>query len=359
MKGKISRREFIGKFTGAAVGSLAAPHVLQRAAHGAPASTVPDILVVKNGSPAEMTRKVIERFGGIGALVKKDSKVVLKPNMTWALPPTQSGNTHPEVAKTVAELVMKTNPKEVVALDYPLRRDAFEVSGVPAALEKVGGVKVLKIDREEYYKEVKIPGAEVLKDPILVSKDILDADAIINLPNAKSHGSAIVTFGMKNWMGVIHNRRQFHREGLTETIAELSSMIKPALTIVDATRIALYGGPNPRNPQSTRVLNTLIAGKDQVVCRFRLGDGKAVCRTCLWVHIARRHEVQESLDIAVLGPPDVPFGIIVAVLLIFRVVSSGTVGARDDEGQFLPEIGGAGDVYPRYADHHDSGPIAS
>jgi uncharacterized protein (DUF362 family) len=47
-------------------------------------------------------------------------------------------------------------------------------------------------------------------------------------------------------------------------IAELSSIIKPTLNIVDATRITLYGGPNNRNPQATRFLNMLIAGKDQV-----------------------------------------------------------------------------------------------
>jgi len=262
MKGKITRREFLGKCAGVAAGSLAVPHLLRTAAIAAP--TVPDILVVKNGSPAEMVRKVIDRFGGIGSLVKKGSKVVLKPNMTWALPPSLSGNTHPEVAKAVAELVMQTAPKEVIALDHPLRRGAFEISGVKAALEEVKGVKVLQTDKESFYKKVKIPGAKVLKDPILVSKDVLDADAIINLPNAKTHGSTTVTFGMKNWMGIIYDRRTFHNRGLTEPIAEISSLVKPVLTIVDATRITLYGGPNNGNPAATRNLNMLIAGKDQV-----------------------------------------------------------------------------------------------
>jgi len=284
MKGKISRREFIGKCAGVAVGSLAMPHALQMAADAASASTpsVSDILVVKNGSPAEMTRKVIDRFGEVGALVKKGSKVVLKPNMTWALPPTQSGNTHPEVAKTVAELVMKGDPKEVIALDHPMghQRNAFEISGVKPALEKVEGVKVLKIDEEKFYRKVKIPGAKVIKEPILVSTDILDADVIINIPNAKTHGSTIVTFGMKNWMGVIFDRGYFHRNGLGECIAELSSSIKPALVIVDATRITLYGGPNNRNPKATRNLNMLIAGKDQLaVDAYTLGIAQWQNRT--------------------------------------------------------------------------------
>ncbi len=262
MKERISRREFLGKFAGVAAGSLAVPHLLHTAAVAA--SSVPDILVVKNGSPAEMVRKVIDRFGGIGSIVKKGSKVVLKPNMTWALPPTQSGNTHPEVAKTMAELVMTAEPKEVVALDYPLRRNAFEVSGVKAALEEVKGVKVLQTDKRSFYREVSIPGAKALKDPVLVSTDILEADTVINLPNAKSHGSTTVTFGMKNWMGIVYDRRTFHRLGLTQPIAEISSLVKPALVIVDATRITLYGGPNNGNPAATRNLNMLIAGKDQV-----------------------------------------------------------------------------------------------
>lgn len=69
---------------------------------------------------------------------------------------------------------------------------------------------------------------------------------------------------MKNWMGIIYDRRYFHGEGLHECIAELASSIKPALTIVDATRIRLWGGPPTQNPIVTRKLNMLIAGKDQV-----------------------------------------------------------------------------------------------
>lgn len=266
MRKKISRREFLGRCAGAVVGSLAAPHVFRIPAEAAPVSTtaVPDIFVVKNGSPAEMVRKVIDRFGGIGAIVKKGSKVVLKPNMTWELPPTLSGNTHPEVARTLAELVMQAGPKEVIALDNPLRKNAFEVSGVKEALEKVEGVKVLKTDQEQFYRKFKIPGGRVLKEPILVSKDVLDADVIINIPNAKDHGSSVITFGMKNWMGVVYDRQHFHSAGLQECIAELSSSIKPTLVIVDATRITLYGGPNNSNPRATRMLNMLIAGKDQL-----------------------------------------------------------------------------------------------
>lgn len=264
MRRRITRREFLRNCSGVAAGALSAPCILRAIATAAQTSSVPDILVVKNGSPAAMTRKVIERFGGIHSLVKKDSKVVLKPNMTWALPPTLSGNTHPDVAKTVAEMVMEAKPKEVVALDYPLRKGAFEISGVQAALETVKGVKVLKTDEERYYRRVEIPGAKVLTGPILVSTDVLDADTIINIPNAKTHGSATVTFGMKNWMGVVYDRRAFHSGGLTAPIAEISSLVKPSLVIVDATRVTLFGGPNNSNPAATRNLDMLIAGKDQV-----------------------------------------------------------------------------------------------
>lgn len=264
MRKRISRREFLRNCGGAAVGVVSAPYILRSIATAAQTSSIPDILVVKNGSPSAMTRKVIERFGGIGSLVKKGSKVVLKPNMTWALPPTQSGNTHPDVARTVAEMVMEAEPKEVVALDYPLRKGAFEISGVQAALETVKGVKVLKTDEERYYRRVEIPGAKVLTGPILVSTDVLDADTIINIPNAKTHGSTVVTFGMKNWMGIVYDRQAFHNGGLTGPIAEISSLVKPALVIVDATRITLFGGPSNGNPAATRNLDMLIAGKDQV-----------------------------------------------------------------------------------------------
>jgi hypothetical protein len=42
-----------------------------------------DLVAVRNGEPEAMFDKAIESLGGMGAFVKKDQTVVVKPNIGW------------------------------------------------------------------------------------------------------------------------------------------------------------------------------------------------------------------------------------------------------------------------------------
>jgi len=63
-------------------------------------------------------------------------------------------------------------------------------------------------------------------------------------------------------MGLIWDRSYLHRIDLHRAIAELALVIKPDLTIIDATRVLTSGGPG--GPGKTITLNTVIAGADIV-----------------------------------------------------------------------------------------------
>ena len=64
-------------------------------------------------------------------------------------------------------------------------------------------------------------------------------------------------------MGVIWDRKYFHAKvDLHQAIADLSSIIKPHLTLIDASRALLTGGPS--GPGKVAKLNTCIAGVDPV-----------------------------------------------------------------------------------------------
>ena len=120
---------------------------------------------------------------------------------------------------------------------------------------------MLTLTKERYFTEVEIPLGKELKS-IKVAKAILNADKIINLPTAKSHSATGVSLGIKNLMGLIWSRDFLHRVNLNKAIAELATVIKPNLTIVDATRALTSGGPG--GPGKTVILNTVIAGTDPV-----------------------------------------------------------------------------------------------
>jgi uncharacterized protein (DUF362 family) len=91
---------------------------------------------------------------------------------------------------------------------------------------------------------------------------VLEADKFINLPTAKSHSATGVSLGMKGLMGLIWDRGALHQMNLHQAIADLATVIRPDLTIIDATRAMTSGGPG--GPGKTVQLDTVIAGTDPV-----------------------------------------------------------------------------------------------
>ena len=81
------------------------------------------------------------------------------------------------------------------------------------------------------------------------------ADVFINVPIAKHHRLARLTLGMKNLMGVILDRQAIHRN-LGQRMADLASLVRPTLTVVDAVRILIANGPTGGNLDDVQARST-------------------------------------------------------------------------------------------------------
>jgi len=221
-------------------------------------------LVVISGDPAGATRKALEALGGISRFVKKGERVVLKPNMSFANPPERASTTHPLVVTTVAQACMDAGAERVVVLDYPLQKTelCLQRSGIQDACKSIRGVYVLGLDERKFFREIKVPQGKVL-DRLEVMKEVLDSHVLINLPQAKSHSNTGVSLGIKNLMGLIWNRWSFHVwHNINYALADLVAAIRPHLTILDATRALVSGGPG--GPGEILKPNLIIAGTDPV-----------------------------------------------------------------------------------------------
>ena len=218
------------------------------------------IVVCEGESPEDITIKAIEGLGGIESFVKKGNKVLIKPNIAWDRTIEQAANTHPDVIKALVKLCKKAGASEVVVTDntcHPWKVTYYK-SGIETAVKEVGGIMKPPLN----FKKVSISGTQVLKEAEIL-EDVLDADVIINVPVVKVHSSeAKVTISMKNLMGIVKDRGFFHRTDLSRCIVEISSYIKPHLTVIDATRILLTGGP--QGPGMVKQLNMVAAGTDFV-----------------------------------------------------------------------------------------------
>lgn len=258
----MNRRTFLKQ--SAIVSAVSAPYLLlPRRGMSADAPALPDLVAVKNGEPEVMLDKALEAIGGIGRFVHKDQTVVVKPNIAWNRAPEMGANTHPGLVKRVVEQCINAGAKKVYVLDHTVdkRDDCYKLSGIETAARDGGGV-VVPVDTEGRYQKVSVPG-ETLKSTA-VHEQILEADVLINVPVIKHHASAHVTACMKNLMGVIWDRRAYHKDGLHDCIAEFCLFKKPDLNIVDGYRVTLRNGPQRARPEDVVLMKNLLVSTDCV-----------------------------------------------------------------------------------------------
>ena len=221
-------------------------------------------LAVISGEPVAATRKALEAIGGIARFVKSGQRVVLKPNMSFARTSDFSATTHPLVVATVAQACVEAGAHQILVWDHTLQRAelCLERTGIREACKNIPGVHVLALQERKFFGEIKIPQGKVLERAEAM-KEILDGQVLINIPVAKSHSATGVSLGLKGLMGMIWDRESFHSQfNINQGIADLATVIRPQLTILDATRALASGGPG--GPGEVKKPNLVVAGVDPV-----------------------------------------------------------------------------------------------
>jgi len=272
----MDRRDFLKQVAVWSTGAAVAPMfdirsiVAAEAAAAAKAQTV--LSVMKGKDIAAMVAKAVEALGGISAFVKKDSRVVIKPNIGWDRKPEQAGNTNPEVVKAVVKLALDAGAKQVMVFDRTCNeaRLTYVSSGIQAAVESVKDPRVqcimidMKKDAKKFVPVDIKDGKSINKFDFYASALENECDCYINVPVAKHHKSAILTMGLKNVMGVIGGNRADIHKSIHERIADLNLVVRPKLTILDATRILLRNGPQGGKMEDVKECDTIIASADTV-----------------------------------------------------------------------------------------------
>ena len=245
-----TRRDFI-KTTLAAGAAVAlpslAPAAVPASVPSVGASGVPDLITVRGEQRAAMLERALQAYGGIGAFVKKGQKVVIKPIMSWDVPPELGANTHPDVVARLVQLCRGAGASEVLVFDHAIDswERAYKTSGIEAAAREAGA-RVLPGNDASYYREVAIPKGVALKS-VKIHSAILDSDVFINVPVLKQHGGAAMSACMKNLMGIIWDRGAYHRNNLHQCIVDILTVRKPDLNVLDAFSPITRNGPRGRS----------------------------------------------------------------------------------------------------------------
>jgi uncharacterized protein (DUF362 family) len=225
---------------------------------------IPDIAVTIGGEPEALVRQAVAALGGISAFIPSGANVVVKPNICVAYHTYEyAATTNPWVVGTLVKMCFEAGAASVKVMDHPFGGtglEAYKISGIAEQVKAAGGEMVNMISY--HYVDTELPSAVFLKKTRIYD-DILNADVLINVPIAKQHSSSVLTLGMKNLMGAVYIRETLHNS-LHQSIADLNSLLKPQLTLVDAVRILTKNGPTGGYLSDVQQKDTVIASRDVV-----------------------------------------------------------------------------------------------
>lgn len=215
-----------------------------------------------------MLLRHFDNLGGIAKFISYGDRVVVKPNLICPKPSDIPAQTHPAMILELVKILLDVGAKPLVC-DSPAWADArscVDALGVLDELTKLG-VEVKDLNSP---KMVKIPHANVKTG---VSRILLDADKVINLPKLKAHQQMVASIAIKNMFGAVVGKRKgiWHfRKG--SSVSEFSKLIlgiyevsKPTLNIIDA--IVAMESQGPINGIA-KPLGFTMAGEDAFACEI-------------------------------------------------------------------------------------------
>ena len=243
-----------------------ASHTEASTSTGEPTPTsAPAYLAVAHGpDPASITRAAVAALGGMATFVSPGYDVIVKPNICTDYHTYEyASTTNPTVVATLVAMCLEAGAKRVRVMDYPFggtAKSAYAISGIQEAVEAAGGE--MHVMSQPKYTRVDIPlGRDITS--VEIYPDVLEADLLINVPIAKSHDATRLTLGAKNLMGVILDRGMMHFN-LKQRIADLASLVRPPLTVIDAVRILTAHGPTGGDLRDVKQMDMVIASRDIV-----------------------------------------------------------------------------------------------
>lgn len=227
-------------------------------------------MVGVKGSVEEAVREAVAAAGGMDDF-EKGQRVMIKPN---AGAPFVSTCTSHEVIRAVIRMVKERGCHALVG-----DRSAFSNE---QTMRKAGFARLCLEEGAEFFPWVRssyvwfFPRQRHWTEGFRFPKILTEVDHWINVPILKNHQSANAEFTccLKSFVGLCHPADRFqkgdntlHQWNISEKVAELNLCSRPALNIIDATRVMLKGGPDGvmARPVWARA-GLIIAGRDRVAC---------------------------------------------------------------------------------------------
>jgi len=227
----------------------------------------PSVFVASGAGPYENT---LAALAGLDLSPARGRRVLLKPNAGREVALGKGVTTHPQVVAAAIDAFREAGA-EVAVGESPITGVntlvAYEQCGIKAVADERGCPLIDMDERQSVTME--IPGGTAI-DRLKVCIEVLEYDVIVSIPVMKTHMHTVVTLAVKNMKGCLWRRSKVKLHMLPQipdrdekpldiAIADMSSVLRPHLSIIDGT-IGMEGlGPSAGEPKE---LDAVVAGVD-------------------------------------------------------------------------------------------------
>jgi uncharacterized protein (DUF362 family)/Pyruvate/2-oxoacid:ferredoxin oxidoreductase delta subunit len=219
-------------------------------------------------------RRGVSLLGGIERFAAPGERILLKPNVLIGAPPERHVTTHPAVFQAMGRLLQERNARLRYG-DSPgfgAFAAAAAKSGLAAAAAAIGAEMAdLSLPVQLSFHDALIARQMVL------AREALDADGIVNLAKMKTHGFMRVTGAVKNLFGCVPGMRkgEYHVKmprsvHFAAMLVDVCRRLNPRLNVLDGI-VAMEGnGPGSGTPRPLGVLllSADPVALDAVFCRL-------------------------------------------------------------------------------------------
>jgi uncharacterized protein (DUF362 family) len=191
--------------------------------------------------------------------IPRGAHVALKPNLGWDLflpGAVTSPGVLEGVIRKLREWVDRISIVEadqvLVSCERALRQTGTD------QLCRLYGVDWINLSAESFQR---VSVANALAAPEIEVPEILLRTTLVTVPVMKTHAKTTLSGAVKNQWGCLPKFRHNYHPVVDEVLRDLSLVLRPAFTVLDAT-VALEGnGPKSGTP---RIMNMVLASSDPV-----------------------------------------------------------------------------------------------
>ena len=213
-----------------------------------------------------LLKQGLDFLGGVEALIPKEAKILLKPNLLKKAEVEKAVITHPVVVGAFARILRENGYEHIVLADscgHGTTQAVIRGTGMDTYLEKY---HIPAIDYSEGVKTAYPQGIQAKE--FILPKELLDQDCVISLSKMKTHALERITGAVKNSYGFVYG---FHKakghtqypsaDSFARMLIDLNKCVAPKLYVMDGI-VAMEGnGPGSGDPVP---MNVMLMSTDPV-----------------------------------------------------------------------------------------------